>query len=73
MDRVPLEQLNFESFAGLVKTRFRVWVNDQHLSPAMVAQYETQMIPREVLRQKLHEWSKLLEISGVSEMDSEQL
>lgn len=29
MDRVPLEQLNFESFAGLVKTRFRVWVNDQ--------------------------------------------
>jgi hypothetical protein len=29
MDRVPLEQLSFESFAGLVKTNFRVWINDQ--------------------------------------------
>jgi hypothetical protein len=29
MKTVPLEQLNFESFAGLVKTNFRVWVDDQ--------------------------------------------
>jgi len=29
MDRVPLEQLSFESFAGLVKTNFRVWINDR--------------------------------------------
>jgi hypothetical protein len=29
MDLVPLEQLRFESFAGLVKTNFRVWVSEQ--------------------------------------------
>jgi hypothetical protein len=29
MKTVPLEQLGFESFAGLVKTGFRVWVNAQ--------------------------------------------
>lgn len=28
MNRVPLEQLSFESFAGLAKTNFRVWVSD---------------------------------------------
>jgi hypothetical protein len=33
----------------------------RHLSPALVAQYETHLIPRELLRQKLHEWSELLE------------
>ena len=32
----------------------------RHLSPALVAQYETQMIPRALLQQKLHEWSLLL-------------
>jgi hypothetical protein len=29
MNTVPLEQLNFESFAGLAKTRFRVWIDAQ--------------------------------------------
>ncbi len=29
MNTVPLEQLGFESFAGLVKTSFRVWVDDR--------------------------------------------
>ena len=29
MNTVPLEQLNFESFAGLVKTKFRVRVDGQ--------------------------------------------
>jgi YhcG PDDEXK nuclease domain len=33
----------------------------RHLSPALVAQYETQMIPKAVLQQKLHEWSMMLE------------
>jgi predicted nuclease of restriction endonuclease-like (RecB) superfamily len=33
----------------------------RHLSPALVAQYETQMIPKTLLRKKLHEWSLLLE------------
>lgn len=33
----------------------------RHLSPALVAQYETQMISRELLRQKLHAWGELLE------------
>jgi hypothetical protein len=32
----------------------------RHLSPALVAQYETQMIPKAVLQQKLHEWSLML-------------
>ena len=35
----------------------------RHLSPALVAQYETQMIPKAVLQQKLHEWSRMLEAS----------
>jgi hypothetical protein len=33
---------------------------NRHLSPALVAQYETQMIPKTLLRKKLHEWSLLL-------------
>ena len=33
----------------------------RHLSPALVAQYETQMIPKAVLRQKLREWSLMLQ------------
>ena len=33
----------------------------RHLSPALVAQYETRMIPKAVLQQKLHEWSLMLE------------
>jgi hypothetical protein len=27
MNRVPLEQLSYEAFAGLVKTSFRVWID----------------------------------------------
>lgn len=33
----------------------------RHLSPALVAQYETRMIPKTVLQEKLHEWSLMLE------------
>ncbi len=33
---------------------------NRHLSPALVAQYETKMIPKDVLQRKLHEWSKML-------------
>lgn len=33
----------------------------RHLSPALVAQYETKMIPKTVLQQKLHEWSQMLQ------------
>jgi hypothetical protein len=29
MKTVPLEQLKFDSFAGLVKTKFRVWTDAQ--------------------------------------------
>jgi predicted nuclease of restriction endonuclease-like (RecB) superfamily len=34
---------------------------NRHLSPALVAQYETQMIPKSLLQKKLHEWSLLLQ------------
>jgi len=33
----------------------------RNLSPALVAEYETKMIPRQILREKLHEWRELLE------------
>lgn len=33
----------------------------RHLSPALVAEYETKMIPRQILREKLHEWREMLE------------
>jgi hypothetical protein len=33
----------------------------RHLSPALVAQYGTQIIPKAVLQQKLHEWSLMLQ------------
>jgi len=36
----------------------------RHLSPALVARYETQMIPKALLQKKLHEWSLLLEDSN---------
>lgn len=29
MNAVPLEQLNYEAFAKLVKTRLRVWISEQ--------------------------------------------
>jgi hypothetical protein len=34
--------------------------NIQHEEEPLVAQYETQMIPKALLRKKLHEWSLLL-------------
>lgn len=34
---------------------------NRHLSPALVAEYETKLIPRKFLQQKLHEWTELLE------------
>ena len=37
---------------------------NRHLSPALVTQYETQMIPKAMLRQKLHEWNQLLQTSS---------
>ena len=36
----------------------------RHLSPALVAQYQTKMIPKAVLQQKLHEWSVMLQASN---------
>jgi len=42
----------------------------RHLSPALVAQYETRMIPKAVLQQKLHEWSLMLEAPDAPEGDA---
>jgi predicted nuclease of restriction endonuclease-like (RecB) superfamily len=39
----------------------------RHLSPALVARYETQMIPKAILQQKLHEWSLMLQAPDASE------
>jgi len=39
----------------------------RHLSPALVARYETQMIPKALLQKKLHEWSLLLQDSSADE------
>lgn len=41
----------------------------RHISPALIAQYETRMIPKAVLQQKLHEWSLMLESPDASEGD----
>ncbi len=41
---------------------------NRHLSPALVAQYETQMIPKAVLQQKLHEWSLMLQAPEEGEL-----
>ena len=43
----------------------------RHLSPALVAQYETQMIPKAVLQQKLHEWSLMLQAPDAPEEEAE--
>jgi hypothetical protein len=40
------------------------YVMNRHLSPGLVTQYETQMIPKAMLRQKLHEWNQLLQTSS---------
>jgi len=42
----------------------------RHLSPALVAQYETQMIPKTLLQKKLHEWSLLLENLNSEDSDA---
>ena len=34
------------------------------LAPALVSEYQTKMIPKELLRQKLHEWTEMLEGEG---------
>ena len=39
----------------------------RHLSPAMVAQYETKMISKAVLQQKLHEWSQVLQANDADD------
>lgn len=39
----------------------------RHLSPALVAEYETKMIPRQLLREKLHEWREILETDSLTE------
>jgi predicted nuclease of restriction endonuclease-like (RecB) superfamily len=41
----------------------------RHLSPALVAQYETRMVPKAVLQQKLHEWSRMLQAPDAPEED----
>ena len=43
----------------------------RYLSPALVVQYETQMIPKAVLQQKLHEWSLMLQAPDESEGEAE--
>ncbi|MBX7224354.1 MAG: hypothetical protein K1Y36_30850 [Blastocatellia bacterium] len=35
----------------------------------LVAEYQTKMIPKQLLRAKLHEWNELLEAQGVQEED----
>ena len=42
---------------------------NRHLSPALVAEYETKMIPRQLLQQKLHEWREMLEAHPLAEED----
>lgn len=42
----------------------------RHLSPALVAPYETKMIPKSVLQQKLHDWNLLLQIPNELEEES---
>jgi len=39
----------------------------RNLSPALVAEYETKMISRQILREKLHEWRELLEARPIME------
>lgn len=41
----------------------------RHLSPALVAQYKTQLIPKAVLQKKLHEWNEMLKTSKLSKRD----
>lgn len=43
----------------------------RHLSPTLVADYETRLLPKELLRQKLHEWRSMLEQDGQNEGSAE--
>ena len=43
----------------------------RHLSPTLVADYETRLLPKELLRQKLHEWRSMLEQDGQTEGSAE--
>lgn len=40
---------------------------NRHLSPALVAQYETRMIPKALLQRKIHEWSQMLQAPETSD------
>ena len=42
---------------------------NRHLSPALVAQYETKMVPKDLLQRKLHEWTLMLKQPPTSEDD----
>lgn len=41
---------------------------NRHLSPALVAQYETSMVPKALLQRKLHEWTAMLETDDPESM-----
>lgn len=41
----------------------------RHRPLGKVAEYETRMLPRELLRQKLHEWRELLEARSAETLD----
>lgn len=46
---------------------------NRHLSPALVAQYETKMVPKQLLQSKLHEWTLLLKQLPPGDDDGEFL
>ena len=43
---------------------------NRHLSPALVSQYETKLIPKALLQRKLHEWGIMLQDARSREADS---
>ncbi len=43
------------------------------LSPALVAEYETRLIPKALLKQKLHEWARLIEEKQAEITDSAEV
>lgn len=51
-------------FAELKDDEVVEYAMSRHLSPALVARYETQMIPKALLQKKLHEWNLLLQDSS---------
>jgi hypothetical protein len=63
--RASFEQREYGPSIGVLLCRTKdyevaEYAMNRHLSPALVTQYETQMIPKAIPRQKLHEWSQLL-------------